>query len=637
MDKAVAKADAVVAEARTKEQEEETSSKPVRPPLHVPLALALVGGVTLLILVAVGSVLIITLAGASENTFSLIGRQATTSLDLLESRINSQLEPVEIVGADLARQFADGRLNLDDRRERAFDTFRGVFASLPQVTAVLYIPVEGEALRTSITEGIVIEVPPNPRVLQRQRTVLENAHQQPGPEWSAPFWVQNINRAVVTQLVPVRRGEDFFGLIAVTVSLDNIVQFLADLERLETLSSFILYDGDFVLAHPLLLETDFKPGSNFADNPLPTVDDVPDPAFRLFDGAGERADQLLQNAPTVTDARVDDDFIIITRDVSNFGAIPWTVGLKYRTDDVSGEVDRLRGIAIAGLIVLIIAVVVGFLFARLLNQKIGQLATAAETMSGLDMAKVPPVPDSFLSELSNAANAFNTMIGALRWFETYVPKSLVLRLMQQPDQAARSVERELTILFTDISGFSTLAEDLTAEQTASLLNSHFELLSNCVEAEGGTVDKFIGDSLMAFWGAPEEVEDHAARALRAGAAIQEAIVSDNFKRVASDKQPVSVRVGIHTGKAIVGNIGSKSRVNYTVVGDTVNVASRLEQLSKDFEIRDQCVVLVSKESRDSGAEALGEKSGITFSEIGDHNVRGRSKPVTVFRIYAAEK
>ncbi|NNE84972.1 MAG: adenylate/guanylate cyclase domain-containing protein [Alphaproteobacteria bacterium] len=633
----MAKADSVVAETRAKEQEEETSSKKVRPPIHVPLALALVGGVTLLILIAVGSVLIITLAGASENTFSLIGRQATTSLDLLESRINSQLEPIEIVGDDLAVQFADGRLNLDDRRERAFDTFRGVFASLPQVTAVLFIPVEGEALRTTITEGIVIEVPPNPRVLQRQRTALENAHQQPGPEWSAPFWIQNINRAVVTQLVPVRRGEDFFGLIAVTVSLDNIVQFLADLERLEKLSSFILYDRDFVLGHPLLLETDFNPGTDFADNPLPTVDDVPDPAFRLLNGAGDRADQLLQNAPTVTDARVDDDFIIITRDVNNFGPIPWTVGLKFRTDDVSGEVDRLRSIAIAGLIVLIIAVIVGFLFARLLNQKIGQLATAAETMSGLDMAKVPPVPDSFLSELSNAANAFNTMIGALRWFETYVPKSLVLRLMQQPDEASRSVERELTILFTDISGFSTLAEDLTAEQTASLLNAHFELLSNCVEAEGGTVDKFIGDSLMAFWGAPEEVEDHAARALRAGAAIQEAIVSDNFKRVAADKQPVSVRVGIHTGKAIIGNIGSKSRINYTVVGDTVNVASRLEQLSKDFEIRDQCVVLVSKESCDSGKDALGEDSGITFSEIGDHNVRGRSKPVTVFRVYAAEK
>jgi adenylate cyclase len=636
MVRVVAKAESIVAEARAKEQEEVSSDR-TRPPLHMPLAFALVGGVTLLILIAVGSVLIITLAGASENTFSLLGQRASTSLDLLESRISSQLEPIEIVGTDLAAQFADGRLNLDDRRQRSFDTFRGVFAALPQVTAVLFIPVEGEALRTSIQEGFVIEVPPNPRVLQRQRSALENAHQQPGPEWSPPFWIQSINRAVVTQLVPVRRGDEFIGLIAVTVSLDTIVQFLGELERQEKLSSFILYDRDFVLGHPKLLDSDFQPSADLQDNPLPTIDDVSDPAFRLLDGAGDRADQLLRNAPTVTDARVDDDFIVITRDVSRYGAIPWTVGLKFRTSEVSGEVNRLRGIAIAGLIILIFAVAIGFLFARLLNQKIGQLATAAEAMSGLDMANVPEVPDSFLTELSNAATAFNTMIGALRWFETYVPKSLVLRLMQHPEDAARSTEREITILFTDISGFSTLAEGMTAEQTASLLNAHFELLSNCVEAEGGTVDKFIGDSLMAFWGAPEPFEDHAARALRAGAAIQEAIITENFRRTGSDRLPISVRVGIHTGTAIVGNIGSKSRVNYTVVGDAVNVASRLESLSKDFEIRDQCVVLVSQETRDKGADALGEDSGITFSEIGDHNVRGRAQPVTVFRVYTAEK
>ena len=620
----------------TAEGQEASSDGPKLPRIHIPLALALVGGVTLLILVAVGSVLLITLAGASENTFSLLGQRASTSLDLLESRVGSQLEPIEIVGEDIAAQFADGRLNLDDRRQRAIDTFRGVFAALPQVTAVLYIPVEGEALRTTIAEGYVIEVPANPRVLQRQRSALENAHQQPGPEWSPPFWVQNINRAVVTQLVPVRRGEEFLGLIAVTVSLDSIVQFLDALEKEEKLSAFILYDKDFVLGHPKLLSTDFRPSSNFLDNPLPTIQDVNDPAFRLLGSGGVRADQLLRNAPTVSDARVDDEFIIITRDINRFGAIPWTFGLKFRTDEVSGEVDRLRSIAIAGLIILIIAVVVGYLFARLLNRKIGQLATAAEAMSGLDMANVPRVPDSFLTELSNAAKAFNTMIGALRWFETYVPKTLVLRLMQQPDEATRSTERELTILFTDITGFSMLAEDMTAEQTAFLLNSHFELLSNCIEAEGGTVDKFIGDSLMAFWGAPDPVEDHAARAIRAGAAIQEAIVADNFRRTTSDKLPISIRVGIHTGRAIVGNIGSKSRINYTVVGDTVNVASRLESLSKDFEIRDQCVVLVSQETRDAGLAQLGENSGITISEIGDHNVRGRVQPITVFRVYAAD-
>lgn len=619
------------------EDKSEPSSKFARPAFHVPLAAALVGGVTLLILIAVGSVLIITLIGASENTFSLIGQRASTSLDLLESRIGSQLEPIEIVGADLGAQFADGRLNLDDRRQRAFDTFRGVFAALPQVTAVLYIPVEGEALRTTIREGYVIEVPPNPRVLQRQRSALQNAHQQPGAEWSSPFWVQNINRAVVTQLVPVRRGDDFIGLIAVTVSLDNIVQFLAALEQEKKLSGFILYDQDFVLAHPKLMESDFRPSADLGDNPLPTVDDVPDPAFHLLTGGGERADQLLRNAPTIANARMDDDFIVITRDVSRYGAIPWTVGLKFRTNEVDGEVQRLQSIAIVGLIILVVAVAVGFLFSRLLSEKISQLAGAAEAMTGLDMASVPAVPDSFLSELSNAARAFNTMVGALRAFETYVPKSLVLRLMRQPDVAAHSIEREITILFTDIAGFSSLAEDMTAEQTASLLNAHFELLANCIEAEGGTVDKFMGDGLMAFWGAPEPMDDHAARALRAGAAIQEAIVAENFQRTSSDRPPISVRVGIHTGPAIVGNIGSKNRINYTVVGDSVNVASRLETLSRDFELRDQCVVLVSQETRAQGEATLGENSGITFSEIGDHNLRGRSQIVTVSRLYAAEK
>ena len=152
MDQVVAETAPVLTDDDT-EEPVETSSKPRPPPFHVPLALALVGGVTLLILVAVGSVLLITLIGATENTFSLLGQRASASLDLLESRISSQLEPIEIVGADLGAQCADCRLNLDARRQRSFDTFRGVFAALPQVTAVLFIPVEGEALRTTIREG----------------------------------------------------------------------------------------------------------------------------------------------------------------------------------------------------------------------------------------------------------------------------------------------------------------------------------------------------------------------------------------------------------------------------------------------------------------------------------------------------
>src|SRR5690606_30415920 len=136
------------------------------------------------------------------------------------------------------------------------------------------------------------------------------------------------------------------------------------------------------------------------------------------------------------------------------------------------------------------------------------------------------VPDSRFRELSDAASAFNSMIAALRWFEAYLPKSLVLRLMHRSDVAVKSEERELTIMFTDIRAVSTLAEKMRPWEIAELLNRHFNLLAGCIEAEGGTVDKYIGDCIMAFWGAPEEMEDHAARALRAAAAIERGVLED---------------------------------------------------------------------------------------------------------------
>ncbi len=127
---------------------------------------------------------------------------------------------------------------------------------------------------------------------------------------------------------------------------------------------------------------------------------------------------------------------------------------------------------------------------------------------------------------------------------------------------------------------------MTAEQTASLLNKNFELLASCIEAKGNPVDKFIGGSLISFWGAPEAIDDHAARALLAGTANQKAIVTKNFQHASADRQLISVHIDIQIRPAIVGDIGSKSRINYTVAGDTVNVAPRLEALSKNFELRD---------------------------------------------------
>ena len=155
-----------------------------------------------------------------------------------------------------------------------------------------------------------------------------------------------------------------------------------------------------------------------------------------------------------------------------------------------------------------------------------------------------------------------------------------------PDVVA-SRQIEVTVLFTDIVGFSRLAEQLDAAHAASLLNQHFELLAGCVGETDGTVDKFLGDGMMAFWGAPVPQPDHAARAVRAALLIRDRL------RAIDGFPPLRLRLGLHTGPALVGNIGARDRLNYTLVGDTVNVTQRLEQLGKEIAPDDTIVILAS--------------------------------------------
>ena len=153
-------------------------------------------------------------------------------------------------------------------------------------------------------------------------------------------------------------------------------------------------------------------------------------------------------------------------------------------------------------------------------RRIEGMCDIAYRLARLDVASCEIQPDSRIREFHDAAQAFGAVTAGLSWFETYVPKKLVLRLMQQAGDAdvGASEERTLTVMFTDIRGFSTISERRSAGEIAELLNRHFEIVSTCIEAENGTVDKYLGDSVMAFWGAPERDEDHALRAVRAAAA-----------------------------------------------------------------------------------------------------------------------
>jgi adenylate cyclase len=143
-------------------------------------------------------------------------------------------------------------------------------------------------------------------------------------------------------------------------------------------------------------------------------------------------------------------------------------------------------------------------------------------------------------------------------------------------------KKEITILFTDIQDFTTIAEALPTEELMSLLGEYFDLLSKIILEHQGTIDKYIGDSIMAFWGAPIENKDHALLACKAALACQEAVIKLNEKRKEKGQPEFFTRIGITTGVAIVGNIGTEKRMNYTVIGDIVNTASRFQNINKIY-------------------------------------------------------
>jgi adenylate cyclase len=183
-------------------------------------------------------------------------------------------------------------------------------------------------------------------------------------------------------------------------------------------------------------------------------------------------------------------------------------------------------------------------------------------------------------------------------------------------------------MFTDIAGFTTLSEHMDAASGARLLNHHFEILCRAVDAEGGTVDKFLGDGMLAFFGAPDRLKGHAAAAVRAAAAIREAMLQDNAAAETEGRPPLRVRIGIHTGPVIVGNIGAADRVNYTIIGDTVNVSQRLQGLAKELDPDAEVSIVISGET----ASRLNDRFQTT--PAGKHLLRGRGGAIEVFTVGA---
>ncbi len=203
----------------------------------------------------------------------------------------------------------------------------------------------------------------------------------------------------------------------------------------------------------------------------------------------------------------------------------------------------------------------------------------------------------------------------------YVSPDLVDTLAQEESPLATSDQRKVAVLFVDIIGFTPLAEDSTPERIIVMLRGFHRRMAEAVFACGGTVDKFAGDSVMATFGALGEGPDDACRALRCARAMLEAAESWNAKRAARGAVPVNLGIGVHYGPVVVGNVGEQRHLQFTVIGDTVNVASRMERLTRDH----GTPVLASADVIEAARLENGGSNPVlaAFKEAGRVAVRGR--------------
>lgn len=606
-----------------------------RPPrFRISIAAALTLSLTGLVFVGAVAVLALGFGTAAVNTRTLLGDKAVMSIDLVTTEVRQTIDGAVNGNTYLANLIAEGHLDPSDR-DRLIDYIRGTMAATPQVLGMGYLSPDYIVTRVARSDrrlGVLIT---DGRKMPVFVQAIKEASKKKTPFWGPLLRNEQVDATLLNLRTPLWRGDRFLGILVSTVTVSELSRVIARLiSREESLVPFVLYDEDHVLAHRIMSKRGFPRSDEY---PIPRLDQLGDEFLAQIWRQEVDDDMFVQLKGEVDGHVVRTDgvnHLFFYRRLTQYKGLPVLVGAYVRPESgLPDEIRRLAGAGGVALAIVIVALITSIVLARRLSRPIRQLSLAAQRIGGLQFEDVPTLKRSRLRDLDEAGMAFNVMSSALRWFEIYVPRKLVRSLMTHGGDAdIASQERDVTVMFTDIVGFTPLAQSMTATETAALLNDHFLLLAECIEAEDGTLDKYIGDSVMAFWGPPLGDEDHATRACRAALAIRRAIEADNATRRNAGQPPILVRIGLHTGPAIVGNIGAPGRINYTLVGDTVNVTQRLEQLAKHLDLSEGDVKIVLSADVVEALDQASAINGHALSSCGDHELPGRQGAMGVFAL-----
>ena len=428
-----------------------------------------------------------------------------------------------------------------------------------------------------------------------RRAVAEKA-----PGWSRISNFPGSNRQAISISTPLTVDDRFVAVINVVIDRARLSQFLSSIEVGKSGTVVVLDRNGNIMASPDPAAIDRQQNGEMPS--LRTLSQN----NNLLRAVGQYLGHGGMDLAALTDTRQveftsleDSHDYFLTFAPLHFD--DWVVATIIPADDFLATIERNAKLLLAalGLLTLVIAALAILSANQLIGAPLLRIVGQLKHIESFELEAITRT-SSPLRELDNLSAALTQMSRGLASFQKYIPTALVRTLVARGVEARPGGRQEiLTVLFTDIVGFTGLSERL-GDAIVPVLSDYLELASAAISARNGTIDKFIGDAVMAFWGAPAPNDRHAVDACAAALEFRRRLGQRCAEPGGDRGVPLRMRVGINTGRMLVGNIGSNERLSYTVIGDAVNVASRLEAVNKRYGTE----ILIGEDTRAAAGDAI---------------------------------
>ena len=591
--------------------------------MRIPIRYLTVFGVTALVAVAVGIVFSLGFISATKNTRLLMSDQASVMINSMDRNIALWLRPMQEQANRIARHVLDNGENIKEMK-RLDEFMLGALAATEQVAKIALVTPDGLARRWVRTEsnGVTEDWSTREEIMEW----IESGRRSHRASWIEPFFTDTIDKTVLLHQLPIHGADDgLIGMLVQTVSIEELSRYVADLSPRQGMTPFILYGKDRVLAHPYLADASSNVVTN--NTPLVALSDLGDEILQRIWSPDEEqlfflnTDDRINSSGAFIEER-ERFYIYLYRFIQDYGEKPWIIGAYLDTSVYGGaESQRLMRALLGSLFVLLAAITGAILLGRYITRPVTNIAEAARLVEENKLNEVSELPPSRMQELDDASRSFNKMVVDLR------ERALIRQTLGQfvPERIARTLLSEggalkpeiayATLLYSDIEGFTALTESLGSTRIVAILNDYFSAMVDILERHMGVVTQFHGDAILATFNVPIANAEHAKSALLAAAEMLKTVDAHSFSN-----HRVRIRIGIDTGTVIAGAVGAAGRLSYTVYGDAVNLAARLERLNKDFGTS----LLVSENTAALAGDVM------PLRVVGETQIRGQSKVVKTY-------